>query len=455
MFTRKGSKLIGAAVAATLGSAALAAPSTDFFLWNSTPAMPSTPYSAAAPDLNNTNYVQVGSYLSSLPAGATMAVSVNTPLTAPGAIELFRKYPIKYVFGDYEQGAVLTQVRTLATSLPNNSQVRVGNYGLAPLPTDPTKPNPNGGYTQSQYAWSQVKMANEELYPGSPGFRNPAAGNSTAPNIRSALFTMPIQRASLVTQNLPQGSEHIPYVTRFNNWGNSALDTDGNPNQGTHAKFEFVQNAANPADGQLLSRGDFSAQVLHERMRGATSLVMFCETGVVDYTMDQMLADAHAGWNLGGPKALFENTKNKLATLSSEVTVDGDRLSTEDAGVVWSGVYVNDTPSQSRLEILLSNMDSRAHEVKFDDVATYAVIDGTDNEFSVAAGTHRLLSFNLVKSKNDRNNQLVWKLFEDERVFTDDFRNGVGIPEPTSAGMLLVGVAGGLLRRRRRTSRKD
>src|SRR5204862_6759147 len=90
------------------------------------------------------------------------------------------------------------------------------------------------------------QMGDPALWPGSPDYRNPAQGNSGAPNIRSALFTLPIQRVTLAELGIkgfggvPGGAtayaisgpnaaytgasggrqQLIPYVTRFDNFGN-------------------------------------------------------------------------------------------------------------------------------------------------------------------------------------------------------------------------------------------
>src|SRR5205085_11678023 len=78
----------------------------------------------------------------------------------------------------------------------------------------------NPYYSTTDFRASGLNMANEQLYPGDSSFRNPIAGNSTAPNIRSALFTLPIQRDSIVSQNIGAGQLHTPYIARFNNYTN-------------------------------------------------------------------------------------------------------------------------------------------------------------------------------------------------------------------------------------------
>jgi len=64
-----------------------------------------------------------------------------------------------------------------------------------------------------------------------------------------------------------------------------------------------------------------------------------------------------------------------------------------------------------------------------------------NDDYQVLAGEHRLLLFTLSGGQ--------WQLNSNSQIFTDNNRNGIGIPEPTSIG--LVGLAGlGLLARRRR-----
>src|SRR6185369_11730337 len=73
--------------------------------------------------------------------------------------------------------------------------------------------------------------------------------------------------------------KQIPWVARFNNWGNNSLDTNNNPADG----YRFVPGAPLPQSRlsgaqtahQMMSRGDFSAQILHYRMRGAYSVMLF------------------------------------------------------------------------------------------------------------------------------------------------------------------------------------
>ena len=74
-------------------------------------------------------------------------------------------------------------------------------------------------------------------------------------------------------------------------------------------------------------------------------------------------------------------------------------------------------------------------------IAHYGGDNGTSDDFVINAGSHRLLAFTLSGGQ--------WQLNSSSVSFTDDNRNGVGIPEPTTLGLLGVGAAGLLIRRRR------
>jgi hypothetical protein len=272
-----------------------------------------------------------------------------------------------------------------------------------------------------------VNMASENLYPGSPSFRSPASGNSTAPNIRSALFTLPVVRLSQVTASMPAGQAHVPYVDRFNNWQNTALDTDGDSSNGSR----FV------TQNQLLSRGDFQAQILHYRLRGATS-VHGLQGGVEGYTPEQFKSDINTGWNsVAAVNDIFSDPNARLATLDTQGKADGVLQPLENVGVVFSGVY---SSAMGKLVLLLSNLDEQSHTISIPSKLGGKSVAG---DYAIDAGTHEILQFNAAGTN--------WSFVGSSLVFADDNRGGVGVPEPTMIGSLalvmLVGVAG---RRRRR-----
>ncbi len=171
-------------------------------------------------------------------------------------------------------------------------------------------------------------MANEALLPGSADYRtpgalnnnhNPSLGGSGAPNVRSALFTLPIERLTIATNGLygrgvslsqtNNGSAtdgsfaggfksglNIPYVARFNNFANAALT---NLPGTAAAPYRFQSSAGDPAAGQLPSRGDFEALMLHYRMRGADSINLL-QSSIQDqfggsYTDTQQELDLNTG----------------------------------------------------------------------------------------------------------------------------------------------------------------
>jgi hypothetical protein len=244
------------------------------------------------------------------------------------------------------------------------------------------------------------------------------------------------------------GDLNIPWVTRFNNWGNSTLDTDGNPNNG----FQFVQSNPTPSNGQLLSRGDFQAQILHYRLRGADSVNLFQASAgsVVGYSETQEQNDIRTGWGGSGLMNTIFSRAHGLATLATSVSlVNGSSTSSQgvaQAGALWSGVFDTGSPSGGRrLAILLSNLSSSSKKIDLpNSIGGFRTFSGNTaayDDYTVGAGQHRLLTFTLSGGQ--------WRLNSNTQVFTDNNRNGVGVPEPASVGLLgLVGV--GLLARRRR-----
>jgi len=347
VYTSAAALLLAISGVATTASAQSNPPSSGFFDWglNSEPAAPDF---TAAPQLDNNDAsaAQVrNALLASQAAGKPLAVKVIQPLTNPNVLKIFNDFAVQYVFTDFEDAARVGRTRAVADQVlasGKSSNAFVGNFNFYPAAgSDTTRPGalnngapsfqikPTGAdYTDSRgriTIGSTVRrgrqIASPALYPGAPDFRNPASGNSAmgTPNIRSALFTLPIQRLTFATNGLLNravpgstssgyntpfngfasgAAQLIPYVTRFNNYGNPALDTDGNPANG----YQFVQNEANPADGQLLSRGDFQALILHYRLRGASSVNLFnlSQGSVVGYTDAQEQSDVRTGWGALG-----------------------------------------------------------------------------------------------------------------------------------------------------------
>jgi len=474
----------------------------------------------ATPHLDNSTIANVQAQLNVSASAAVnkpLGVKVQTPIFNSTATAVFGgHYPlpngskaVSYVFGDMETGTTSQQISNVTTLV---SQVRgsfaanayVGQFDLTPTSTSAyTRPS-TLTYSASQYNSSKVNMANTALYPGAPSFRNASTGDWANANIRTGLFIAPIGRLTEVQNALNSGykgtetttvglnyHKQIPWVARFNNWGNASLDNVGTTADG----YQFAQNAAIPSQGQLMSRGDFSAQILHGRMRGVYSVNLFHEGGasgsLVGYSAAQAQDDVRAGWyGLPHTDAIFAKSDNKVATMTLNPQVDGGPAmggnQAERTGTVWSGVY---SLSAGQLDILASNLDTVGHWIKFGmgDTAydiftvktpngyTYSVNDSAtldDNNSrnaQIEAGIHKLLQFDLVQTRiygsradalagsNNANKyslKTVWLLNSKYNVFTDDNRNGVGIPEPTSVGMLAAAGTMALVCRRRRQEKK-
>jgi hypothetical protein len=211
------------------------------------------------------------------------------------------------VLGDLEQQNAQQNVTKLAQQVrfvngQNNGthtqsfNAFIGNFGFQTLSSDITTPSNYGsktgshsfsGYNQGGYNAAKLNMSMPELYGGAGSYRNPAAGNSTAPNIRSAMFTLPILRVSQVEVNTDANERNVPYVARFNNFGNLALDTDRNASNGY--LFNRASRCRRPT-GCPRSRpprpttrcspaATSPPPSPHYRMRGADSYVLF-EPGV-------------------------------------------------------------------------------------------------------------------------------------------------------------------------------
>jgi len=442
----KGLKAVAAAVALF---AAAGANAQNLFDWGTDPITgPAVPANfTPAPFLREVpnNAATVSTYLGTQPIKSVKVFQNLSPSTVG---QIFGTHNVKYTFADYEGAAALAQtgvlanqVRTSAGSGPfvNTNQSYVGNFGLAPIVSDPTRPVSNPGFTYSDYINAGVNMANEALYPGNGDYRNPVAGNSSAPNIRSALFTLPITRASLIQASLPAGHAHIPYVTRFNNYANPAM-VNGTAPSGQPA---YIFDAAHGTAGQLLSRGDFSALIAHYRARGVNG-VHILDGGVVGYTMPQFESDTNDGWHFSPFETILNGGGAKTASLDTVVRTDGISKSLEEAGVVVSGVYsLTQNGGAGKLALLVSNLDDSSHSISILNKIGGKSIPGT---VTVLAGQHKLLDFTGAGSQWSLNNP------GGTPVFVDNNRDGVGVPEPTMIGGLALVMCFGL--GRRRTARK-
>ena len=548
----RGQRLVGmiAAAAATglMGSTAFAdtpkpqalnvAPSVHWFSDWEVKTNPAPLDFYATPNANNGNAAAVvGQLNASAVAGKPLGIQVyEGPLSSATAATLFNTHytgdkAISYVFADFETGNHATDVNnTLAlvnqvrgSKWSNNAYV--GQFNMTPLkgygPSVKDGFDPFGRGTpefiEADYKKAKVNMANTALYPGAAQDRNKSTFDWANANIRTGLFIAPIGRMTAVQMKLdkdyhghsggatnPQSGDgdflkldrdkhkQIPSVTRFNNFGNASLDSDNNPSNG----YKFVPGAPLPQAGlsgaqtanQMTGRGDFSAQILHYRMRGAYSVMLF-EPGVVGYTKPQMQQDVRDGWygasdvHVAHMNNIFAQKDAREATLTLNPIVDGTKLPddgksgfrSEQSGTIWSGEY---SKNLKQLDILASNLDTINHMVKFGKVDAYDVftLHGTgahandvydspgdltaSRNRTIEAGFHRLLQFDLVTTRVYNNSSFtgtfhtktIWLLNQNYQVFTNNNRNDQGIPEPTTFGML---AAAGSMAAVCRRSRKN
>ncbi len=419
----------GAAMLLGLGAAPARA---ENFFWLDQRGSTSGPGITSSIFLTNDNVATVDAFLS---GQAVKAVKIETPLSQQTVNAIFNKYNIDYTFLDYEGANAVAQVTATVQQIRSTGltgtalaagRSYVSNFAFSPAGMDPSKPAGLTGIGSAGFAATGLNMVSDDLYPGSPFYKSPASGDSTAPNIRSALFTQPLTRLSMTSASLPAGVKAVPYVNRFNNWANTALDSDHDSSNG----YQFVTS------NQLPSRGDFQAQLLHYRLRGASGFHGL-DGGVVGYTPEQFQQDITTGWN-GTPQfaPLFAAPDAQIATLDTRVKTDGVSKSIESAGVVFSGMY---SLSLNKLSLLLSNMDESAHILTLPTRIGGKTLGG---DFRLEAGSHEILQYGGTGTQ--------WSLIDIAPAFvsSDADRGGVGVPEPTAlAGF---GAAMMLLRRRQR-----
>lgn len=443
-------------------------------------------------------------------SGAFFAVAVLEPLTDPAAVKIFDDFKLQFVFTDFIDATRVGRTRSIADQVAasaKSSGAFVGNFNFYPnAASDPTRPGSLAGSQDPRFKFKPSstdysssrgnigrpsggtiignQLADPALLPGSVDYRNPAQGNSGAPNIRSALFTLPIQRITLAElgikgfSGVPGGStafsisgpnqaytgspggrqELIPYVTRFDNYGNPAL---GGPPSGTG----FVQNAATPANGQLLSRGDFQAMILHYRMRGADGVITAYgddpngPTGVVGYKVSQEASDIKTGWSASSVgNGIFNRGQYAFANLTNTIgdadsnSGDVNPRNTELSGCVWSGVYdragsTDPATGRRRMTILVSNLSAVQRVIDLPNniggFSTFKAPGTTSvdrfDDFVIQPGQHRLLNFALQTSSRNR---LEWVFTGDQFIGLDNNRNGVGksnyVAPAAAAGSLQV-----------------
>jgi len=493
-----------------------------FAAWDENTA-PGSPDFFATPPASNGNVPAVQAVLSgSAAAGRPLGIKIQAPglLTAAANALYNTQYnpgsrAISYIFGDLEGSPLapagttaISQIQTMVSQVRNSTWSKnayVGEFDLTPTSSSAwTRPS-TLTYTKANYDSTGVNMANTVLYPGAPNFRNASTGDFANTNIRTGLFITPIGRMTEVQQALNGGyhgldtttvglnyHKQIPWVARFNNWNNASLDNDGTTANG----YQFYADSAHGTAGQLPSRGDFSAQVLHYRMRGAYSINLFHEGGasgsVMNYSSADAQQDVRNGWygatdpHVAHVNNIFNQADDKAATMTINPNVDGTSNAdtagikrSEQSGAIWSGVY---SLSLKQLDVLASNLDTNGHWIKFGmgDTAydIFLVKNGSGYTYAdsnnaypasryeqLDAGVHRLLQFDLVTTRvynresdmlannNKYTSKTIWLLNSRYDVFGGtgfNNRDGVGIPEPTSVGMLAAAGTMSLVCRRRR-----
>jgi len=382
------------------------------------------------------------------PGNVAVKIVGTTVLSPADNAAIFNNgaFTTNFAFLDFEGGTGAANAAAQATAIhaqPKGVTTYVGNFAFAPLSGDSS--GPATGMSVAAYNASGMTMANADLYPGSPSYKNPAdvGGTSTSPNIRATLFTLPITRESYVTANLRAGDKNIPYVDRFNNTGNTGLQN------GPAGSTAFFADAAHNTAGQLLSGADFSALVAHYRLRGADG-VHLLDGGVQGYSQAQFEQDAKNGFSgLSAITNIFAAPDHRIATLDTQSKV-GDLGGTnqsmqnnETSGVVYSGVYsLSQAGNLGKLALLVSNMDDIGHSISFPAKIGGKSIAGF---IDIGAGQHKLLDFTGAGTQWALQNPGGTAVF----VSTDADRNGVGVPEPVAMGGASIFALTMLFRRRR------
>jgi len=219
--------IVAAAAAVVIGSCSIVnaaaapppeklnvAPSTHWFAdWQESTA-PAPADIFATPNANNSNYASFvqPNLTGSAGVGKPLGIKVyQGNLNSTTAAQLFNSTyggkAISYVFGDFETGPAtqhISDTLNLSNQVRAGTQAKnayVGEFALVPLNGTTGGSFENGydlmrrgplPYTKSQYTSAKVNMANTDLYPGSPSYRNKSTFDWGNANIRTGLFVGPI-----------------------------------------------------------------------------------------------------------------------------------------------------------------------------------------------------------------------------------------------------------------------
>ena len=182
----------------------------DWFYSLGSPVHPGT---VPVPTLSNGS----GPGLTSFLAGqSSPTVKLKNPPSGSTAAAFFSgATPLQNVFAGFTNSGVggdaitATQVGDLVVQINSSSSTgaSVSQFGLDPYHPDSTNPDPFSGLSGAAYTFSGVNTASPILFPGlrtfSYVFRT--SFSSTAPNIRSTLFTLPLIRLAESCQGNPSG----------------------------------------------------------------------------------------------------------------------------------------------------------------------------------------------------------------------------------------------------------
>jgi len=461
----------GSALAVTNPPAATKA-KNQFFDWyvNTTPSYQPSPF------LVNGAGTSVKAFLESESSNTIRAVKIVKPIDNSTSNLVFNasQYHVSYVFGDLESPNAKSELQTLVNQVKfvngqnngtktNSFNAFIGNFNWTRAGNDGTQPSGYNYPSSGDFSSAKLNMAMPALYPGSGAFRNPAAGNSTAPNIRSALFVLPIIHLTAAKVNAHSGEQVVPWIAPFNNWANLSMDSDRNPSNGYRfvpgqampAKFGLPAVSANDTKNQMVSQRDFATQVAHYRLRGADSYVAF-EAGIVGYSNEQKRIDAKTGWNESHINSIFQASDYKLLEgketggdkdLNDDMTVDGKNKSDESSGSLFSGVY---SLTLKKMDVLLTNMDDDDHSLTLP--SKIAGFDVKTRTFSMDGGASLLVEYKLTNSGPGKG----WSVALQQTPFLQitNNRNEVGVPEPTTITLAAMAAMIGVTRRRTRRGRK-